>query len=221
MSEFAKLRLNMVDNQVRPSDVTDHALIAAMLDIPRELFVPSGEKPLAYIDRDIKIGSDDHGDRYLMTSAGLAKMIQALELATDDVVLDLGCGTGYSSALLSRLAGSVVAVDQDPELVRIAENNLSELGIDNVAVVQSPLVEGYPPEGPYDGILISAGVEFIPETLVSQLSDKGRLVVVQYDNGPGRAMLYERTGSTIASRPLFDLSAMVLTDFRRRPEFVF
>jgi protein-L-isoaspartate(D-aspartate) O-methyltransferase len=151
----------------------------------------------------------------------LARLLQALELTPDDVVLDLACNTGYSSAILARLAGSVVAVDQDPELVRIAEANLSALEIDNVAVVQSSLEAGYPSEGPYDGILIAAGVEFVPDELTDQLSNNGRLVVVQTDNGPGRAMLYERAGQTVASRQLFDLSAPVLADFRRKPEFAF
>ena len=221
MSDFAHLRLNMVDNQVRPSDVTDHALIAAMLDIPRERFVPTVERPLAYSDRDIRVGGSEQGERYLLAPSGLARLIQALELNRDDVVLDLACGSGYSSAILSRLAGSVVAVDSDAELVRLAETNLAELEIDNVAVVQADLSSGYPAEGPYDGILITAGVEFVPEALTDQLSDKGRLVVVEYDGGPGRAMLHERSGSTIAKRSLFDLDAPVLATFRRKPEFVF
>jgi protein-L-isoaspartate(D-aspartate) O-methyltransferase len=221
MSDFAKLRLNMVDNQVRPSDVTDHTLIAAMLDIPRERFVPSAERPLAYIDRDIRVGGGEAGDRFLLAPTGLARLIQALELDEDDVVLDLACNTGYSSAILSRVAGSVVAVDSDPELVRLAEANLSELEIDNVAVVEAELAGGYPAEGPYDGILVSAGVEFVPDTLTEQLSDRGRMIVVEYSAGPGRAMLYERSGESVAKRPLFDLDAPVLPEFRRKPEFVF
>ncbi len=221
MSDFATQRLNMVDNQVRPSDVTDHRLIAALLEIPRELFVPSTERPLAYVDRDVRVGADESGDRFMLAPAGLAKLIQALELEEDDVVLDVACGTGYSSAVLSRLAGSIVAVEQDAELIRIAENNLADLEIDNVAVVQSALNSGYPPEGPYDGILISAGVEFVPDSMTEQLSEKGRLVVVEYDQGPGRAMLYERIGSSIAKRPLFDLVANLLPGFRKLPEFVF
>lgn len=220
MSDFSTLRRKMVDNQVRPSDVTDHQLIAAMLDVPRERFVPSAERPLAYADRDIRLsGGDD--SRFLMSPAGLALLIQALEAGPGDVVLDLACGTGYSSAILSRLAGSVVAVDGDPEFVRIAEANLSELELDNVAVVQADPCQGYAAESPYDGILLAAGVEFVPEKLTEQLSDGGRLVTVEYGGGPGRAMLYERSGSTVARRPLFDLDAPVLVQFKRVPEFVF
>jgi protein-L-isoaspartate(D-aspartate) O-methyltransferase len=221
MSDFAHLRLNMVDNQVRPSDVTDHALITAMLDIPRERFVPSLERPLAYADRDIRIGGGEQGDRHLIAPGGLARLIQALELSHDDVVLDLGCGSGYSSAILSRLAGSVVAVDSDTELVRLAETNLSELEIDNVAVVEADLSGGYPAEGPYDGILVAAGAEVVPDALTEQLSDKGRLIIVEYDGGPGRAMLYERSGAIVAKRPLFNQDAPILPDFMRKPEFVF
>lgn len=220
MSDFSVLRRKMVDNQVRPSDVTDHQLIAAMLEVPRERFVPSAEKPLAYADRDIRLsGGDD--PRFLIAPAGLALLTQALDVGPQDVVLDLACGTGYSSAILSRLAGSVVAVDDDPEFVRIAETNLSELELDNVAVVQADLAQGYAAEGPYDGILLAAGVEFVPDALTEQLSGGGRLVTVEYDGGPGRAMLYERSGQTVAKRPLFDLDAPVLIQLKRVPEFVF
>lgn len=220
MSDFSVLRRKMVDNQVRPSDVTDHQLIAAMLDVPRERFVPSAERPLAYADRDIRLGGED-GGRFLMAPAGLALLIQALETGPDDVVLDLACGTGYSSAILSRLAGSVVAVDDDPEFVRIAETNLSELALDNVAVVEANLPDGYAAEGPYDGILVAAGVEYVTTALTDQLSDGGRLVVVEYTGGPGRALLYERSGATVAKRPLFDLDAPVLAQFKRVPAFIF
>jgi protein-L-isoaspartate(D-aspartate) O-methyltransferase len=200
--------------------VTDHQLIAAMLEVPRERFVPSSERPLAYADRDIRLGGEA-GDRFLVAPAGLALLIQALDIGPEDVVLDLACATGYSSAIISRLAGSVVAVDDDPEFVRIAESNFSELELDNVAVVAANLPDGYAAESPYDGILIAGGVEFVPETLTNQLSESGRLVVIEYEGGPGRAMLYERSGSIVAKRPLFDLDAPVLDQFKRIPEFVF
>jgi protein-L-isoaspartate(D-aspartate) O-methyltransferase len=221
MSDFAKLRLNMVDNQVRPADVTDHALISAMLEIPRERFVPSVDRALAYADRDIRVGGSGKDDRYMIASAGLARLIQALEPGREDVILDLACNSGYSSAILARLAGSVVAADSDPELVRFAESNLSDLEIDNAAVVEANLSDGYPAEGPYDGILVAAGAEFVPKALTDQLSEKGRLVIVDYDSGPGKAMLYERSGTTVAKRPLFDLSAPLLAEFQHKPEFVF
>lgn len=221
MSDFSKQRLNMVDNQVRPSDVTDRALISAMLDIPREMFVPSSERSLAYVDRDIRIGTDKKGDRYLLAPAGLARLIQALELDENAVVLDVGCGTGYSSAVLSRLAGSIVAVEQDPDMIRTAEENLSSFDIDNVAVVEGQLTQGFASEGPYDGILIAGGIQVLPSEITDQLAENGRLVVVEYGGGPGRAMLYERSGQTIAKRPLFDLDASLLPDFLKKPEFQF
>ena len=211
----------MVDNQVRPSDVTDHALIDAMLEIPRELFAPSSDRALAYIDRDIRIGTDANGDRHMLAPAGLARLIQALELEKDAVVLDIGCGTGYSSAVLSRLAGSIVAVEEDKDLIRIAEENFSELDIDNVAVVEAHLTDGYPSEGPYDGILLAGGIEVLPSKITDQLGDRGRLITVESEGGPGQAVVYERSGSSVAKRPVFGLDAPILPEFRKKTEFVF
>ena len=211
----------MVDNQIRPGDVTDHALIAAMLEIPREQFVPSSERTLAYVDREIRMGADANGDRFMLQPVGLARMIQALELDGDAVVLDIGCGTGYSSAILSRLAGSIVAVEQDQDMIRKAEENFSELEIDNVAVVEASLTEGYPAEGPYDAILLAGGVQVLPGEITDQLGDRGRLIVVEYGHGPGRAMAYERSGSAVAKRAIFDLDAPLLAEFKREEAFVF
>ena len=211
----------MVDNQVRPSDVTDHALIAAMLEIPRELFAPSSDRALAYVDRDIRIGTDANGDRHMLAPAGLARLIQALELEKDAVVLDIGCGTGYSSAVLSRLAGSIVAVEEDKDLIRMAEENISELEIDNVAVVEGRLTEGYPAEGPYDGVLLAGGIEVLPAEITDQLGERGRLITVEYEGGPGQAVVYERSGSAVAKRPVFGLDAPILPEFRKEAEFVF
>ena len=130
MTDFAKMRRMMVEGQVRTSDVLDPRLLAAMLDIPREKFVPAGKTGLAYLDLDIPVGeaSADHGARRLLKPMVLAKLVQALRLEETDRVLDVGCATGYSSALLSRLAGSVVALEEDPGLVRHALGALAALG---------------------------------------------------------------------------------------------
>ena len=221
MTNFENLRQRMVDSQIRVNDVTDHALIKAFSETPRELFVPSGQKPFAYGDRDIPISAGETGERFLLSPMVLAKIIQALRIDTSSVVLDIGCGSGYSTAILAQLAGSVVAVEEEEALVGAAEANLQALGFDNAAILQGKLVDGLASEGPFDAILISGGVEQVPETLKEQLNDRGRLVAVVMSGRTGQARLYERAGSQISDRALFDASAPILPGYRKAREFVF
>ena len=221
MTNFEILRQRMVDSQIRVNDVTDRRVIRAFAETPRELFVPSGQKPFAYGDRDIPISAGENGERFLLAPMVLAKIIQALQVDTTSVVLDIGCGSGYSTAILARLAGSVVAVEEEESLVSAAEANLQTLGFDNAAVLQGKLVDGLAGEGPFDAILISGGVEEVPETLKEQLNDRGQLVAVVMSGRTGKARLYERVGSQISERALFDASAPILPGFRKAREFVF
>jgi protein-L-isoaspartate(D-aspartate) O-methyltransferase len=221
MTNFETLRQRMVDGQIRVNDVTDHDLIAAFSKTPRELFVPSGQKPFAYGDRDIPIGAGEDGERYLLSPMVLAKLIQALQIDNSGVVLDIGCGSGYSTAILAQLAGSVVAVEEEQPLVSAAEANLQTLGFDNAAILQAKLVDGLASEGPFDAILISGGVEDIPDALKEQLNNRGRLIAVVMSGRTGQARLCERVGSQISERALFNASAPILPGFRKAPEFVF
>ena len=221
MTNFETLRQRMVDSQIRVNDVADHGLIEAFSKTPRELFVPSGQKPFAYGDRDIPIGAGENGERFLLSPMVLAKIIQALQIGAASVVLDIGCGSGYSTAILAQLAGSVVAVEQEESLVSTAEANLQTLGFDNAAILQGKLVDGLAGEGPFDAILISGGVEEVPEALKQQLNDRGRLVAVVMSGRTGQARLYERVASQISERALFDASAPILPGFRKAREFVF
>ena len=221
MTNFETLRQRMVDSQIRVNDVTDHDLIAAFSKTPRELFVPSGQKPFAYGDRDIPIGAGEDGERYLLSPMVLAKIIQAVQIDNSGVVLDIGCGSGYSTAILAQLAGSVVAVEEDEHLVSAAEANLQTLGFDNAAVLQGKLVDGLASEGPFDAILISGGVEDIPDALKEQLNNGGQLIAVVMSGRTGQARLYERVGSQISERALFNASAPILPGFRKAREFVF
>jgi protein-L-isoaspartate(D-aspartate) O-methyltransferase len=218
MIDYAALRQRMVDNQLRPRDITDHRVIRAFLEMPRELFVRSADRALAYVDRDLPL---DGGARHLIAAPVLARLVQALELSPEDVALVVGCGTGYPAAILARLAGSVVAVEDDEALVAAAEKNLAWLGIDNVAVVQADLREGYPAEGPYDAILIPARVEVLPEALTRQLSSGGRLATIMCGELVARAMLYERVGEEVSGRPVFDAGAPLLPGFEKKAQFVF
>lgn len=217
MVDYAAARTKMVDGQIRPNDVTDHRIITAMLAIPREAFVPASLKPLAYLDRDVVLA----GGRAMLQPMVLAKMVQAAEIGASDVVLDVGCATGYSSALIARLASAVVAVEESTELANTAGDVLQTLGIDNVAVVEGALKDGLAAEGPYDVIIIEGAVEVFPDKIAAQLKDGGRLVVIEGLGGSARAMLYVRSGPDLSGRVIMNAAAHLLPGFAREPAFVF
>jgi protein-L-isoaspartate(D-aspartate) O-methyltransferase len=219
MTDFAAARRNMVDGQVRTADVNDLRVISAMLEVPREQFVAPAMAGLAYLDLDVPVGEAEGALRRLIKPMVLAKLIQAADLAATDRVLDVGCVTGYAAALLARIAGEVVALEQDAALGEAACAALSPLP--NVGVVSGPLIEGWAQGAPYDAILLEGATEFAPETLFGQLKDGGRLVCV-LGAGPGaKAMLYRRSGGEVGGRPLFDAAAPVLPGFVKPPEFAF
>lgn len=214
MTDFAAARRNMVDGQVRTADVTDLRLIAAMQEVPREQFVAPGMAGLAYLDIDVPVGT---GPRRLIKPMVLAKLIQALELAGSDRVLDVGCASGYGAAVLARVAGQVVALEQDASLV----NKTALAGAPNVTVATGALNEGFSPESPYDAILLEGATELPPEQLFRQLKDGGRLACV-LGSGPGaKAMIYRRSGEEIGGRPIFDAATPVLPGFVKPPAFAF
>lgn len=221
MVNFAVQRKNMVEGQVRPSDVVDRRILRAMLEIPREKFVPEDVRSLAYMDREVRMSPRVNGARCLMAPRVHARLIQALELEHDAIVLEVGCGTGYGSAVMAKIVQTVVGLESDPVLAATATETLSALGIDNAVVVVGSLKEGWPSEGPYDAILLSGAVPEVPETLFNQLKDGGRLVAVIADGGVGRATVWQRSGSNVSPRTLFDAAAPVLPGFERAPEFVF
>ena len=223
MENFADARKRMVDSQLRTENVTDHAVLAAMGDVPREAFVPAHQRPLAYLDRDIRLkeATDAAPARYLMQAAPLARLMQLAELAPTDRVLIVGCGTGYSAAVLARLVHSVVALEADPALSAQAQRTLSELGIATVDVVVGPLDGGYPSGGPYDAILVDGAVETMPSGLLDQLQEGGRLVAVVGYGRTGTATLFAMSDHRIGSRPAFDASVPPLPGFRKPEVFVF
>jgi len=167
MSDFAAARRMMVDGQVRTSDVTDLRIIAAMLELPRERFVPATNADLAYLDLDVAVDAA----RRLLKPMVLAKMVQAVAVKADDRVLDVGCATGYSSAVLARLAHSVVALEEDPALARKADENLTAIGASNVTVVTGPLAHGWQVDARYDVIFVNGATEVVPHALCTQLDD--------------------------------------------------
>jgi protein-L-isoaspartate(D-aspartate) O-methyltransferase len=215
MTDFAAARRNMVDGQVRTADVTDARILSAMFEVPREAFLAPAQRGLAYLDLDVPLG----GGRCLMKPMVLAKLIQAADLGATGRVLDVGCATGYAAAVLARVAGQVVALEQDAGLTQRARASLASQP--NVTVEAGPLTAGWAPGGPYDAILLEGAVEFVPEALLRQVKDGGRLVCV-LGVGPGaKATVYYRSGDDIGSRTLFDAAAAVLPGFVKPPEFAF
>lgn len=229
MADFATQRLNMVESQVRPSDVTDRRITTMMARIPRERFLPAAMSSIAYADSDLPlVVTSPEGDANGGTATGallaprvFAKLVQFLEIGDDDVVLDVACATGYSTAVLAGIAQTVVAIDADPVMIAFATKALEENGVDNAVVVEKALTAGYPEEGPYDAILINGLVGQVPEALLDQLKDGGRLVTVEGTNGFGSAVQWRRLGGTFDKRWLFDAGAPRLSAFDRKAEFVF
>jgi len=223
MLNFDDLRNKMVDNQLRTTDVTDKPLLQAFFDVPREKFVPSIRLPLAYIDDDVLVSAAtaDSSARYLMQPSPFAKLVQLANIQPDNVVLDVGCATGYSAAVLSRIAGSVIALESDKALADQAAATLSESGFDGVVVVNGPLEKGYASEAPYDVIIIEGSVDHVPGTLFDQLKDGGRLVVVEGAGNAGKAMLYGKNDGVISGRRAFNSAVKPLPGFEKVAEFEF
>ncbi|RWQ34771.1 MAG: protein-L-isoaspartate O-methyltransferase [Mesorhizobium sp.] len=220
-ADFAERRVKMVDGQIRTTDVTSAPLLDAMLVVPREAFVAPGQRDLAYIDEDIRIANGVDGPRYLMEPSPLAKLMQLAEIDPGDSVLDVGCGTGYATAILSRLAKSVVALESDPALAETAMSTLSALGCDNVSVVKGSLPEGHAAEAPYDVIFIGGSVEKVPDSLLDQLAEGGRLVAVEGQGNSGVARLFFKTGGVVTGRGAFNAAIKPLPGFERIRAFEF
>ena len=217
MADFDKARRNMVDSQIRAVEVRDSAVIEAMRAVPREVFVPDHLKGVAYVDEDLHVG----GDRYVMEPMVLARLLQAARIGPGDTALAIGCTTGYAVALLARMAETVVGVERDPNFVATADRLLAELGVDNAAVVEGPLDEGYPRQAPYDVILIEGRCGEVPERITDQLAEGGRLVTALDERGVGKAVIMRRSGRAVGMRKLFDAHVPMLRGFERKPAFQF
>lgn len=223
MMDFETARAKMVDSQLRTTDVTSHSVLNAFARVPREEFVPAGIKQIAYADEDLQIcpAKDGIGARYIMKASPLAKLLQLAAITKDDIVLEIGGGTGYVAAVLSQLAASVVSLESDEELSATAAKTLSSLGYDNVATVTGPLDKGYQAEAPYDLIFINGSVEHVPAALLEQLRDGGRLVAVVGYGNSAKATVYRRDGKGTSSTTFFNASVKPVPGFAKTREFVF
>jgi protein-L-isoaspartate(D-aspartate) O-methyltransferase len=216
-------RLNMVEGQLRTNKVTDEAVLDGFLTTPRGRFVPSNLRGIAYVDDDIPLGNG----RFLVEPLVLARLLQLAEIGKDDKVLEIGCASGYATAILAKIAASVVAGESDPQLAAAARVNLQALGIGNVQLQEAAMTAGWRAGAPYNVILINGAVGEIPASISEQLAEGGRLVTVTEGSaGPvearcGSAVLMTRAEGKLSNRPAFDATVEMLPGFARRPAFVF
>lgn len=215
MTDFTARRITMVDTQVRPSDVTKFPIIEAMLSVPREAFVPSSLREAAYLGENLDLG----GARVMLDPRTLAKMLDALSIEGDDLVLDIGSAHGYSAAVIARMAEAVVAVEDDPARAEEARRTLAEQGADNVIMHLGPLNAGAPDHGPYDVITLQGAVEHLPEAITDQLKEGGRIACLFMQGALGQMRIGYRIDGRISWRFAFNAGAPVLPGFERHAAF--
>ncbi|HEY4266543.1 MAG TPA: protein-L-isoaspartate O-methyltransferase [Micropepsaceae bacterium] len=217
MLDTADQRANMVAAQLRPNDVTDARIRDAMLSVPRERFVPEGFAPVAYMEGTIPIGPG----RVLLDPRSFAKLLQLAGVGPNDHVLDVACGTGYSTAILALMGRDVVGLEDNAELAARAAANLGDLGAANARVIGGPLVSGCPAEAPFDVIFLNGAIERQPVDLLGQLADGGRLVAIVRNGAAGHAFVYLKHQGAVGERSAFDACVPVLPGFETPPRFVF
>ncbi len=205
----------MVDCQVRPSDVTRYTVIDAMLRVPREEFVPQTYRNVAYAGEHIPLANG----RVLLDPRVTGKMLDALALTDDNLVLDIGCGFGYIAALCGQMAEAVIAVEADTDMAAQAVDILAAQEADNVVVVEAGLLEGAPTHGPYDAVLIEGAVEMVPESILSQIKENGRIAAIFMDGTVGQCRIGRMSGGQVTWRRAFDATATVLEGFEREKAF--
>ena len=216
--DYLTARRNMVESQIRTNRITHQGIIKGFEEVPREMFVPDYLATVAYIDEKLMVSKG----RYLLEPMVLAMLLQAAKIKNEDVVLEIGCGTGYSTAIISRLAGTVVAVEEDKALANLATENLVELGVDNAAIMTNPLINGYNKQQPYNVIVFSGSVTSIPQNIVEQVADNGRIVaVVNKNDSLGKGVLITKFGSSVSTEEIFDAWTPYLPGFERLPSFRF
>lgn len=218
MIDYLAMREAMVDSQVRTEDVTRYPIIEALLKIPREDFVPESLRSVAYLGENAPLGEG----RVLLDPRSFSKLLDALNVGPRDLVLDVGAGYGYSSAVLACMAEAVIALEEDPSMAEQAETLLAEHGVDNAVVHRGPLAEGAPEHGPYDVILVEGGIEQLPDALAEQLKPGGRIAAIHmHGTHFGRGKLGRKWDSGIGWRRIFDGGAPVLPGFAAAKAFEF
>lgn len=215
--DYARARLNMVQNQLRPNRVDDPNVLKAMAEVPRERFLPKALRSVAYADEDLPLPDGS----YLIEPRVLARLIQAAEVQPNDVVLVIGCTTGYAGAVLARLAGTVILVEP-PSAVERVEALLDDLGVDNVVVVASDSpADGHPSQAPFDVILVVGSVPSVPPALLEQIGEGGRTVAVLDDGRVGKATLFIKLHGVVGRREICDAQTPPCPWLEPSPRFAF
>jgi protein-L-isoaspartate(D-aspartate) O-methyltransferase len=217
MTDYAARRTVMVDTQVRPSDVTKFPIIDAMLDVPREAFVPRALREAAYMGENIDLG----GGRVILEPRTLAKVLDSLDIQSNELVLDVGSALGYSAAVIARMAEAVVAVEEDADIAEEAQGLLSENGADNVIMHHGPLAQGAPEHGPYDVVVVQGAVEKLPQSLIDQIKEGGRIACLFMEGALGAVRIGYKIDGAMSWRYAFNAGAPVLPGFERDAAFEF
>lgn len=215
MADYKQRRTMMVDTQVRPSDVTKFPIIDALLSVPREDYVPDHKRDAAYIGENIDLGDG----RTLLEPRSFAKMLDTVDVQPSDVVLDLACGLGYSTAVLAHMAEFVVGVEDNGARAQEAQAILSAQGVDNAAVIEADLTAGAAKSGPYDVIIAQGAVQDVPGALIDQLKDGGRIIAIFAEGQLGEVRLGRKIDGTVNWRRAFNASAPVLAGFEKETIF--
>ncbi len=217
-NQFKKARKNMIEGQLRPNKIIDEHLISAMMAVPRENFVPITLQGVAYVDEDLPVGKGQH----LMEPIVFARLLQAAAIKQDDVVLDIACGRGYSTAILSHLAATVIGIEQEADFAKQADTILEEMDICNVATIHGNIRDGYKEQAPFNVILINGAIPHVPGHIIDQLADGGRLITIISENGRiGKAVLMKKEKAVINTTYLFDAMTPLISGFEEHDTFTF
>lgn len=218
MNAFARARRNMIDNQLRPNQVLDPRVLGAMDAVPRELFLPKPLRGIAYSDDDIHLPDGGH----LIEPLTFARMVQAADIQPSDVVLVIGCDTGYCAAVVAQLAATVIALQANDGMAARMQKALDEqmVGTAVVAVEAEP-IEGCPDQAPFDAILVLGSLTSLPDGLTTQLAPSGRLVAIIRQGRIGRLSLWTKVGDVLGRRELADVAIPALPAAHTPPRFAF
>lgn len=216
--DYALSRFNMIEGQIKTNRVTDPYVLDAMAEVPREDFVPTAKKGVAYIDDAVEVSKG----RFMLEPMVLARMLESCALKETDIVLDIGCNTGYSTAILAKIVSTVVALEEDEVLAKSASDTLNALGVDNAVVVTGPMTEGVVKQAPYDVILFNGAVEEVPEVIKNQLADGGRLVAITAGKSTmSTVSVYTRNNELLSKRDIMEAGVALLPGFEVKKGFSF
>ena len=211
------LNKNMVEGQIKPIGGMQKNILEAFSSINRDDFVPKHLKDNSFSERNLFL----ERDRFILKANLTAKIISALNISNEENVLIIGSSTGYSSAIISRLAETVISIEEDKELLDFSEDVIKNIGIDNIVFINNKMIEGCSDQEPFNAIIIEGAVDEVPPKILNQLEHNGRLIAMINDNGISNVIEYQKKNNTFTERFLFSCSAPKLKSFDKRKSFSF